>query len=1308
MSAKRSVLFRIYLFICFSLSSIVLSYSQIVIDDTPTATQIASEIVGPGITISNVTMNCPGLASGVFSNGNSTNLGIDRGVVLTTGKAVDINNPGSYFTSISNGGGNETLLTNISNPSITFNDVCRIEFDVVPQCPKMEMNYVFGSEEYPEWVCSTFNDAFGFFVSGPNPGGGNYTNKNIATVGGIPVTINSVNNGSVGTSGTGANCDNLTNTAYYVDNQSGTTIVYDGFTTPLTASIDVTPCQTYHMVLVIGDGQDQIYDSGVFLTYQGINCPYTKSPDSEICAGQTTPLSVTAPMNATYSWAPATSLDNPSVSNPNASPLITTTYTCTINNGTCTSEQYITVNVKTINIGSAFADAVCNGSNDGVVVSWGSDGVDPYSYLWSNGETNNSTFNLTPGTYTVTVTDAAGCKGIKDFTITEPPVLTVSATGSAINCGATTGDIVAISNGGGSGTGIEYSIDWNNWQTNGTFNGLGSGNYTVFVHDSKGCWALTTVNITNSSGVTASLLSQINNVCYGGNNGSLSVAGSGGSGVFDYSIDGGATFQTSGTFNGLSAGGYNVIVRESGGCEIIQSVNILEPTQVQPNVTTNIATCGNPNGILSVSGSDGTPGYTYALNAGAFQTSGTFSNLTAGTYTVIIKDSQGCSNYTLATVANVGPPTLNISSKTNVLCYGFNAGSFTALANGTGGYEYSLDGGAYSTLDTYINLAAGIYVIAVKDSNGCAASQTVTITQPAKIIVTNIVTDENCGAADGKIIANVTGGNGTLQYSIDGGATYQSSNVFTGLAKDLYNVVVKDADGCVGSAADSVRNTGSVILAINSVTNVACNGGNTGSVDVIASGSTGFTYSINGITFQTSGMFNNLIAGSYTVTGKDAGSCLNTTVVTITQPTAVVTALSNPTTICIGQNTTITSTVTGGSCSNYTYNWMPGNLTTQNITVNPLLSTTYTLNVTDCNGCAALPKTLTISLNPALAITAAVPPSFCSGKNTTLNAIATGGNGVYTYSWIPIGGYGNSQNISPVTNTTYTVILTDGCGTPAASVTIPVVVDPLPTASGVPDKTTGCAPLCVNFSDMSTVTPGTITSWSWDFGDAGHSSSTLQDPNYCYQNPGNYSVSLVAISNKGCTAAITYSNLITVYQNPIAVFSFDPHDATESNSKIIFTDQSTGASNWLWTFGNPADVYAFSILQNPTYTYSDTGTYEIKLYVQSNNGCVDSTFDFVTIKPEFTFYVPDAFTPNDDGKNDVFKGQGTYIKTLEMFVFDRWGDQIFNTNDMNKGWDGKANAGHSKAQEDVYVYLINLTDISGKPHRYNGHVTLVR
>ncbi|GIV41211.1 MAG: hypothetical protein KatS3mg034_0521 [Vicingaceae bacterium] len=289
-------------------------------------------------------------------------------------------------------------------------------------------------------------------------------------------------------------------------------------------------------------------------------------------------------------------------------------------------------------------------------------------------------------------------------------------------------------------------------------------------------------------------------------------------------------------------------------------------------------------------------------------------------------------------------------------------------------------------------------------------------------------------------------------------------------------------------------------------------------------------------------------------------------------------------------------------------------------------------------------------------------------------------------------------------NVTLTATSEKGC---QSDITKEVEVYPAPKAEFTySDLLIGCSPLCVNFYDLSTVPAGSIAKYRWDFGDSLYSSQ--QNPRHCYVNTNDsaetYRVLLTVVTDMGCVDTFPVYDLVHVYPQPVADFDFTPYSTTIFNADIEFTNYSVNGTKWYWDFGDGHQSYDFS----PTHTYADTGKYTVTLTVYNDYECVDSINYTVWIRPEFAFYIPSAFTPNNDGMNDIFKGKGFGIREdqFEMNIYDRWGNLIYSTNDIQRGWDG--NVGGQPAPLGVYVYQIKITLPHGEDVKYLGQVNLLR
>ncbi len=337
---------------------------------------------------------------------------------------------------------------------------------------------------------------------------------------------------------------------------------------------------------------------------------------------------------------------------------------------------------------------------------------------------------------------------------------------------------------------------------------------------------------------------------------------------------------------------------------------------------------------------------------------------------------------------------------------------------------------------------------------------------------------------------------------------------------------------------------------------------------------------------------------------------------------------------------------------------------------------------------------------------------FCMNVPVQFTNLSTPQNTIAGYSWNfdDNGGTAGSTQQNPThlydTSKIYNPILTVysafGC---SASVSLPINIPPLPEAAIESNKKEGCSPLCVKFLDLSYSAIDSIKKWHWVFGDGGESNE--REPYYCYKKPGVYTVSLEIETKNTCPSKFTWNSMIKVYPHPVAAFAASPDETTETESTITFTDQSVGASNWVWNYGDGFVNFA----RDSTHHYTSVGTYIIWQHVKNIHGCHDSTYRKIVISPEWAYYIPNAFTPNGDGKNDGFIGAGFNYSDFEMWIFDRWGNKIYYTTDDKQPWNGKVENGlngEKVAQQDVYVYKIKLKDIFGARHNYVGRFSLIR
>jgi gliding motility-associated-like protein len=468
-------------------------------------------------------------------------------------------------------------------------------------------------------------------------------------------------------------------------------------------------------------------------------------------------------------------------------------------------------------------------------------------------------------------------------------------------------------------------------------------------------------------------------------------------------------------------------------------------------------------------------------------------------------------------------------------------------------------------------------------------------------------------------------------------------------------------------------------------------------------GTAPYTYAWNTTPVQATQTATGLAPGQYIVTVTDGTGCTTIDTVIVMGTGSLPFTTSQVNVLCNGGNNgSATFTPTGGTAP-FTYTWNPNVSATGNATV--LTAGVYTVDVTDNYGCSnsftfniTEPPLIPISSNPS------PPDSICIGGSTTISVNPSGGAPPYTFNWLNGPGNTNSLTVNPSVTTTYSCVVGDACGNQADTGLVTVTVNPTPTISFSGDDLNGCSPVCVNFTPLSNPPVATCI---WDFGDG--DTSALGLPNHCYYTPGVYNVTLDVVDINGCVNTTTTMAYIQVFPDPVASFTIlTPMPTTMEEANVGFDNLSTGGDTCHWDFGDGnqmTDITCGDALN----MYDDTGVYYVQLIVVNQYGCADTTENAVVIVPEATIYIPNTFTPNGDGKNDIFYAYGEYVEDFHMYIFDRWGNLIFESTDITKGWDGRVQGHPSVCQIDTYVWRITYTELyTGFYHRMIGHVNIIR
>jgi len=958
-------------------------------------------------------------------------------------------------------------------------------------------------------------------------------------------------------------------------------------------------------------------------------------------------------------------------------------------------------------------DLTCFGNNSGFIQLVAAGGTPTYQYSIDNGATFGTSDNFSPlaaGTYSVVVRDAALCTVTGTVTLTEPALLTATSTPTPTTCNAVCDGEIAVVAGGGT-TPYQYSAD--NGVTFGVtpgITGLCAGTYTVVVKDSKNCTVSAPQTITQPSAVT--FTTALTPATCSLANGEINITATGGIPTYNYSIDNGATTVPGNVFPGLAAASYDLIVTDANGCEETAQVTIVNmASPVITGIFTDEPLCNAAcDGQITITATGGTGTLDYSIG-GAAQAGTVFNGICAGNYTITITDDNGCTDSDVTTIAEPAPLAFT-TVLTNLTCFQDNTGeiAFTATG-GTTPYEYSIDNAAtYTTQNNLQFLAAGTYNLSVKDNQNCTATAQVQLTEPAEVLIqSQNSTDASChGFCDGDATVTVTGGTiaGSYNYDWAGAVAGPTANTASSLCAGTYALDITDDNGCAISTSFNITEPPLLVITSTTGTDVLCNGACDGTITINSALAVQFSVD-NGATYQASNVFTGLCAGTYTIVVRDAAGCTQSGTIVINEPAPLVQnpIPENGLLICYDGYGTLSGSATGG-VGPYYYVWNATD-TVQYLNVNLTAPATFTCIVYDQNGCASGPQSANVTVRTPFVASVLTGVSVCPGGEATITASGQGGLSGYSYEWLTTPAHdtlGNGSSFSYFPSTTETILMVahDEC---YRYDTLPVLITIYapPTPTFTVDPAIGCSPLTATFTnDMPA---GTVASSAWAFGDgsAGNGTTTT----HVYTEVGCYDVTLDVVSAEGCAGTVTVQNVVCVAADPVAQFTFNPQAPTTVNSFISFTDQSSNAVSYNWDFSGLGS----SVLQNPSFNFGDIdpGEQMICLTVTSEHGCIDRICKPISFAEEFTMYVPNTFTPDDDEFNPMFTPifpADAVISDYTLIIFDRWGEVLFESHNTQIGWDG---AYHDQiCKEGVYTWRVIVAAENTKSKEYTGHVTLIR
>jgi gliding motility-associated-like protein len=1168
---------------------------------------------------------------GYFSNG-IPGLDFEDGVILSTGYVSDAPGPntsgstsGSFY---SNG---DSDLDNIV--SDVTNDAAVLEFDFIPASDVIEFEYVFSSDEYPEFANTSFNDVFAFLVSG---GPEAYVNQNIALIPGTAtaVSINNVND--------------VDYPQYYIDNQASPNIEYDGLTVTLTATIPVTQCETYHIKLAVADVGDAIYDSAVFLKANSFTSgeSYTVetfnswSNSLEVMRGcsnyivfsrtDETPINEPVPIvlsvggtateGVDYSGIP-TNLEIP------AGEESLTYYFDAYDLGTPQGDQTIELSFEngcpcnagttqhTITIIDAFIvdpeiendSPICIGDDATLTVTLNSPDPGNVSIEWSTGDIDIDQIVVSPDVTTTYSADIIyPCDTITlttTVTVLEPPVVDlgpdfdVAALNTNLNAGMAIGNTGEWTSTGGPGIAIINPATSSN--TSVTVDDFGEYNFTwTETSLAPNCVSSDDINV-NFYHVPTADFEATEILCFGDYT-TVTYTGNAILGLATFDWD----FGTANIISGSSEGPYILEYTTSGTFNISLTVtedvatadyniNIVVPPLLQGTMTINDDPCFEScNGDAQIDVTGGIAPYSYSWASSSNQV----DNLCVGDYGITVTDVNSCTFGTTFSIAQ--PPLLEYDTTYNhVLCYGTSTGNANIIpSGGTMPYIYIWNDGF--NMANHTNIEAGNYLPTVIDANGCFVSELFVITQPSLLQVVTSGDFAICENQTINIASQPIGG--TMPYTIswdngDGNGFIEGPQTFqiTPHQDITYTVYVEDANACASNLATSEIIVSPTIHLSLTTTDNTCYESCDGSAQIsIIGGLQPFSYSWN----SDGPYYDDLCADLFTLTITDQIGCTADTMFIIEEPNLLQMTMNVEDAACHNTDDGSANTVVIGGTPPYNYIWETGN------TTNELLASpgTYDLTVSDDHNCRIY-GSAEISAPQVLLVLPLYNPTICIGGEAQVIAQASGGTGPYAFYWHGTDGSEEWEHqffTSPSINTTYQLTVTDNNGCTVGGNHVTVGVHP---------------PLSIDniINSVNNVCLGHGTSIELDIsgGNGGPYQVTIPDGDgeeiigtpYMFYPSEN--TNLVFTVEDLCeTPAVTDSIMIYVHDKPYVDFNIGVSEGCPGQHISFYPLDSSENYEYVWDFGD--DVFAF--IKNPIHAYELNGFFDVQLVVRDEFGCTDS------------------------------------------------------------------------------------------------------
>lgn len=994
----------------------------------------------------------------------------------------------------------------------------------------------------------------------------------------------------------------------------------------------------------------------------------------------------TSPYNYNWQSTPYTLASNQDQTN-----LAADVYSTTVTDANgCQESLSITITEPAaLQISSNITDVTCFGFSNGLVDVTVSGGVPGYNYNWTNGSgalaaTSQDLPNVEADQYTVTVTDQNNCAISLSSTVNQPSApLSASWDLTDVACnGEFTGEIDVTAAGGTP----NYSYLWNTGVSDSIIQNIAAGVYNLTVTDQNNCSANYSIPVQEPAApLTATyLVSDVD--CNGNTTGSIDLTPAGGTTPYSYNWQSSSfSLVTSQDLASVGADNYSITITDSNLCSWNDIITVNEPTALTSSITGTAVNCfGGSDGSVDFTIAGGTIPYAYSwtLNGNPI-TNATqdLTNVSAGFYTVIATDANGCSISETFEVTEPSAPLAGTVSITDVLCNGDATGEIALLiSGGTTAYTYNWSNGGGAAVNS--NLTSGSYTITVTDDNNCTWDTAVTVNQPLAPLTNTVdITHIDCnGNSTGAIDISPIGGTTPYTYNwFSSSFNLNNTQDQPAVLADTYEVTITDANNCTLNETYVVTEP-PLLTASGVVTDVLCNADSTGNIDVTVNGGTlPYAFNWNNNTFTTEDLIN-FPAGQYDLEITDDSLCAVQLSFEIEQPLFPLTSDSivKPLTCFESTDGTIEYFVNGGTAP-YNYQWSNGDTTSW--TYN-LSSGNYLLTVTDFNGCTLLDTTF-VDQPDDLVIAETITPVTCHGdENGAIDLLVTGENGAYQYQWadssLLVSEFSNSITNYP--RGVYTVTVTDSVGCFDTAVVFIPEPEPWDVEYTIQDVA------CFGGSD------GAI------YLDVAGNTSPY---NFNWSN-GETNQDLINVTSGEYSVLIEDQNLCDT-----TIFAFietpDSIQLTVSTTGISCKDQSDGTATASAFGGSDGFIYDWS---NGEFS-AEIDELEAGLYTVTATdvaGCTAERTAEVQSSTEECIQLTNTFTPNGDGTNDTWfiENIGLYPSAV-IQIFNKWGDLLYESKGQYQPWDGTQNG--SNLPSGTYFFIVNLNNNSDL---LTGDLTIIR